>query len=179
MSFLYQNSKYPFQNFLIYLNSVLVKHSNLPEPFINRELNEIISNSPEVSFEINSSIVDKDVFKTNFLIRIKLEIHCKNKETAKEEKYEIYNVEMNYEALTNIKDSDNVPEEERKKILMVDVPYLVFPFVRQQIFTLTESMKSTPVQLNNISFQDIFMQQLEKAKMEKENCENNIVDEKK
>jgi preprotein translocase subunit SecB len=99
--------------------------------------------------------MDENVFKTNFLLKIKLHLKCRDRNSGEERSHHIYDLEMEFEAFTHIDDIENVPEIERKKILMVDVAYLVFPFIRHQVLITTESMKSMPVQLNIINFEKL------------------------
>jgi preprotein translocase subunit SecB len=176
MSLLYRPSQYPFKNFFNYLRKCTVEHdaNNLPETFINREVNDIISNTPEVSVEINSSEMGDNVFKTNFLIGVKLKLKCINKQTQEEIEYKIYDLFMEFEAFTHIEDSANVSDDERKKILMVDVAYLIFPFIRHQILITTEAMRSTPVQLNNINFEKLLQDQMNISNNDLESSAENL-----
>lgn len=152
---IYKPSEFPFKNFFHYLKNIKMEHMNLPEMFINREVTEIIENAPEVAFEINSSAMDENVFRTNFLLKIKLNLKCRDRQSKEEKSHQIYNLDMEFETFTHIDDATNVPEIERKKILMVDVAYLVFPFIRHHVLITTESMKSMPVQLNMINFEKL------------------------
>jgi preprotein translocase subunit SecB len=170
---LYKPSEFPFKNFFHYLKGSKIEHFGLPIMFFNHEANDVIENTPEVAFEINSSPMDENVFKTNFNLKIKLVLKCKDKESGEEKSYHIYNLDMEFEAFTHIEDAKNVPDVERKKILMVDVAYLVFPFIRHNVLVTTESMKSIPVQLNIINFEKLLESQLNCVlKAENENQES-------
>lgn len=157
---IYHASKHAFTNFASFVEKLNVTHHSLPEIFLNRDEIDIISNAPTVSFQMAAKQMETNVYRTTFFIKIDCHVKCKNKQTQEDSSYHIYSFEMEYAAFTQIDKAETLTEIERKQILVVDVPYLVFPAIRHLIFFLTENMKSMPVQLNQIHFEELFQQEL-------------------
>jgi len=153
---IYETSKHNFNNFSNYLDKFSLEHHNLPEIFINREKFSVSGSKPKISFQIAENNMSGDVFRTIFDVKIDYVILGTNTSSSQQEEYHVYTLQMIYIALTNIENSATLTDIEKKKILLVDIPYLVFPFVRQAIYNITEQTKSTPIQLNPINFLKLF-----------------------
>ena len=164
----YTPSRYKYNNFCNYIESLKVNHSNLPEAFVNKDKIIDINSTPNVSFSMSMQELEKDVFKTNFDVKIEYKIKGNDCETKEKKEYNIYGLEMLYSGFVHIDDSENVPEIERKRILLVDIAYLIFPAIRHTIFNLTRDMQSTPVNLNPINFAELFEKEQKASESAKE-----------
>lgn len=164
---LYKPSEHNFKNFFHFVKSTNIDHKHLPEIFMNRNQEINKETLPEVNFEISSHRIDEKVFVTSFTVKIISRINIINEETKQQEQREIYTIDVKYDAFTQIENPDDLSEDERKKILMVDVPYLIFPFIRHYILTLTVNMGAMPLNLNTINFEDLLQNELQNESSKK------------
>lgn len=144
-----------FDNLFTYLKNLRVEHVNLPVALINKELFSILEDSIDTSFEIEMSKQDESIFKTTLVLNLKFGIHLAQRDTLEKTTKDIYNIYMTVESFTRIQDA-YLTGLEVKEILMVDVPYLIFPYVQNQVDSIVESIKSTPIQLHVPDFDNIF-----------------------
>jgi preprotein translocase subunit SecB len=172
MQIIYQMSSHKFNNFTNYIDKLNITHHNLPEIFLNKEKISSEKNAPSISFQMASKEIEKDVFNTIFEIKVDHSIKGFDKENNCDKEYHIFTIDLIYNAFTHINDSSSLTETEKKKILLVDVPYLIFPNIRFLIANLTEGMKSATVQINPINFAELFVK-------ESANAENSTSQESK
>ncbi len=152
-------SPHRFNNFANYIDKLNITHHNLPEIFLNKDKISQEKSTPQISFQMASQEIEKDVYKTVFEVKIDHIINGIEKEQNSNKQYHIYTIELLYSAFTHIENSASLNETEKKKILLVDVPYLIFPNIRYLIANLTENMKSPPVHINPINFAELFIKE--------------------
>jgi preprotein translocase subunit SecB len=68
----------------------------------------------------------------------------------------VFVVELDYALLVS---AENVPERQRHPVLMIEVPKLGFPFVRQILADVTSQGGYPPVLINPIDFEGMYIQQ--------------------
>jgi preprotein translocase subunit SecB len=76
---------------------------------------------------------------------------------AKSSSNKIFLLELSYAASFSIKSSGKHTED--KYVALVDCPNIMFPFVRQLIFNITQNSGFTPLSIDYIDFSDIFNSQ--------------------
>jgi preprotein translocase subunit SecB len=73
---------------------------------------------------------------------------------AKHKEQKVFIIELSYAATFSLGDMQNSDKE--KRAAFVDCPNILFPFIRQIIFNLTQDSGSTPVSLDYVNFSSLF-----------------------
>lgn len=73
-------------------------------------------------------------------------------------------IDLHYGAMVSLQ---NIPQENTQAILMVEVPKLLFPFVREIVATMTSKGGFPPLYLTPISFETIYMSEVKRLQEEK------------
>lgn len=108
--------------------------ANLPNP------------NMEVGVDVNARSLGQN--------RYEVELSCSA--TAKRDGQVIYVAEVNYAGLFQI---ENVPGERMEMVLLIDAPYLLFPFVRQIVAQSTRDGGFVPLLLEPLDFAGMYQQQ--------------------
>ncbi len=112
----------------------------------------------QISLETNLTTVSDNLYE----VIIDTKIEAKN--TKKDMKE--FLIELSYAGLVSL--SPNLEESMVPIVLMVHVPTLLFPFIRQIIGNLTTNASLPPLFLAPIDFAELFMQQQRSRKEEEE-----------
>ena len=111
----------------------------------------------EVSVDINATCVQKEEKRYTVELMIKLE--------AKNDEGKVTLLcELTYGALTTL----NIPEENIQPFLLIEVPHLLFPYVRAIIANTTREAGIVPVTLSPIDFASLY-----RARMAQEAAKKN------
>ncbi|MEE4209527.1 MAG: protein-export chaperone SecB [Parvularcula sp.] len=86
--------------------------------------------------------------------RYEVELSCSA--TAKRDDNVVYVAEVNYAGLFEI---HNVPQDRLEMVLLIDAPYLLFPFVRQIVAQSTRDGGFVPLLLEPLDFAGMYQQQ--------------------
>lgn len=149
-------NKHNFNLFSKYIDKIEFERKNLPEIFLNRERFIVSKNTPKISFQLAQDNLEGDVYRTIFDINIDYTIDGTDPALGEEKKYEVYTLKIIYIAMTNIENSKTIDASDIRQILLVDVPYLIFPHIEKFIFDILRESGSTPVQINPIDFLSLF-----------------------
>ena len=98
----------------------------------------------EVSVDIKAKKINEDGFFT---------LTLSTKVSNKLEKDVIFLVEIDYEAILNL---EKMEKEDEEKVLLIDAPALMFPFIRNIICDLTKDSGFPPIVLNQIDFESMY-----------------------
>ena len=96
-----------------------------------------------------------DMHETALVLRIE----AKNKEQDKT----AFIIELTYCGLVSLK---NIPEESIKAVMMVEVPKLMFPFVREAVADAVQKGGYPPLYLQPISFEAIYTNEMKRLEEE-------------
>ncbi len=113
--------------------------------------------APETNVQIN--IRHQPVKDNTHEVVLMFRIEADNKENNKK----VFIAELAYGATVSI---NNVPEENLHPVLMVEVPKLLFPFAREIIADSAIKGGYPPLYLQPVSFEAIYMQEVERLKAE-------------
>lgn len=103
----------------------------------------------DISININAGAVDKE--KSMYTVDLILKIEAKsNEKTA-------FICELTYGALITI----NAPEEHVRPLLLIEVPHLLFPYVRAIVANTTREAGIVPLTLSPIDFAALYRTRLE------------------
>jgi preprotein translocase subunit SecB len=87
---------------------------------------------------------------------MQLRIEAKNKQDGRL----AFIIDLHYGALVALA---NIPKENYPAVLMVEVPKLMFPFVREMVASMTSQGGYPPLYLTPISFETIYMNELKRV----------------
>jgi preprotein translocase subunit SecB len=100
----------------------------------------------EVGVDVNARALGQN--------RYEVELSCSA--TAKRDEQVVYVAEVNYAGLFEIQ---NVPQDRLEMVLLIDAPYLLFPFVRQIVAQSTRDGGFVPLLLEPLDFAGMYQQQ--------------------
>ena len=114
--------------------------------------------APETSVQISLS---QNHLKDNlFESALNFRIEAKN---AKDNKM-AFIIDLHYGAMVAL---HNIPQENIQPVLMVEVPKLLFPFVREIVGSMTSKGGYPPLYLTPISFEALYMGEVKRLQEEK------------
>lgn len=113
--------------------------------------------APETNVQI--SLAQKNVQDNAFESSVHFRIEAKNKKDGRM----AFIIDLSYGALVAL---TNIPKENQLAVLMVEVPKLLFPFVREMVASMTTQGGYPPLFLTPISFETIYMNELKRLQTE-------------
>ena len=143
------------QQVAIAINAQFVKDISFEAPHVPQIFTEVKTN-PEinVNVDVQAGKVQDAVYQVN--LKIKAE--------AKVEDKVAFLCEVEYGCIATVQ----VPPEHVEPILLIEIPRLLFPFVRNIIADLTRESGFPPLMINPIDFVGLYHKRLEELKKEKE-----------
>jgi len=105
-------------------------------PQIFRELT--VAPSVDVQVEVNANHMHDNFYNVSLSYKLNGEINAKK----------LFILELEYAAVVAI----NVPEEHKKPVLMVEIPRMMFPFIRSIVANAMIDGGLPPVMLNPVDF---------------------------
>ncbi len=115
-------------------------------PFILSQLTE--APHININIDVNASVVNKE--QNLYTVDLIVKAEAKAKEEV------AFICELTYGALVTL----NLPEEHVKPVLLVEVPHLLFPFVRSLIANTTRESGLPPLSLNPIDFSALYRERI-------------------
>lgn len=109
-----------------------------------------------IGIEVQTRHLETNVYEVVLHMRVEAKGHNK----------QIFLLEIAYGALCTI----NVPEQHLQPVLLVEVPRLLFPFVRAMIADLTRDGGFPPLMVTPIDFADLYRQRI--AQMQAQQAQN-------
>lgn len=134
-----------------YIKDVSFENPHAPESLVSGWT------TPETSVQI--SLGQQHVKDNAFESSISLRIEAKNTQNNKM----AFIMDLHYGALVALV---GIPQESVAAVLMVEVPKLLFPFVREQVASLTVQAGYPPLYLAPISFETIYMNEMKRLQDE-------------
>lgn len=115
-----------------------------------RPFGEEQDSQPEISVKIGlgSDTIAENIFE--LLLKVEVTAQYDNDE-------EIFLLELTYGAVVEL--DDTVEESKKQKILMIDVAYYLFPYIRNVVSDSTQQGGFPPFYLNPIDFTELYQQQ--------------------
>lgn len=144
------------QSATIAVNAQFVKDISFEAPHVPQIFTELKSN-PEisVSVDVQAGKMQDTVYQVS--LKIKAE--------AKVEDKVAFLCEVEYGCVATVA----VPAEHVEPILLIEIPRLLFPFVRNIIADLTRESGFPPLMINPIDFVGLYHKRLEELKQQTEN----------
>ena len=108
--------------------------------------------APDIAIEVN---VTADQIEENlFEVNLHVEAKAKASETV------LFITELDYGAIAEIGD---IPEEHKQPLILIEVPRMLFPFVRAIISNVTRDGGFPPLMISNVDFVDMYRRSMETA----------------
>lgn len=139
----------PFVIHKEYVKDLSFEMPSAPKIFFDKN----IESNSEINIEINASKINENLFNLD----LHLVVSNKNKEET------LFLVDMTYSALTSV-NIDN--DDEVKKVLLINIPYIIFPSVITLVANLTRESGFPALILAPVNFEEMFKNsnQVEKPK---------------
>ena len=139
----------------IAINAQFVKDISFEAPHVPQIFTELKSN-PEinVSVDVQAARIQESMYQVSLKIKAEAQI----KETV------AFLCEVEYGCIATVQ----VPAEHVEPILLIEIPRLLFPFVRNIIADLTRESGFPPLMINPIDFVGLYHQRLEEMKKQQE-----------
>lgn len=124
-----------------YIKDFSFEHPSSPQIFFEK-----IEEKPKV--EINVDIKAKKIGEELFDIALQIKINNQVKDKT------LFVLELDYSSVAHI--NKDVSEEERERIILIEVPQLTFPYARSIVTSITKDCGLPPLVLHNINFKEMF-----------------------
>jgi len=132
------------------LHSQYIKDLSLELPFAPEIFNELTKQNPNVNIDINigNRALENDMYEVSLTAKINADVADKK----------LFILELTYATVATVK----VPEEHLEPVLYIELPRLLFPFVRSIIATNLTEAGLPPMLITPIDF--VALYQARKAK---------------
>jgi preprotein translocase subunit SecB len=132
-----------------------IKNLSFQSPIVPQVFKEL---KEEPKIELNLDIQVKNITETQYEVTLLIEAE------ALKDKNMVFAVDLEYAGLFEM---NNVVEEEQKKqILLIYCPNLIFPFARSVIANITRDAGFQPLMINPLDFAGLYMQQTQTRNQE-------------
>lgn len=122
-----------------YVKDISFENPNAPQSLLSNNTPKI-----EVSVELKAQNLQNDIYETIIFISVR----------ATDNGSAIYHVDLAYAGLFEVA---NVPPEHVEPMVMIDCPFVLFPFARRIVSDLTRDGGFSPLLLDPIDFQALYM----------------------
>lgn len=136
-----------------YIKDLSFENPNAPE--------SLVSGWPQPDTNVQISLRHNQVRDDAYECSVHFRIEAKKKDDGKV----CFIIDLAYGALAILK---NIPKENHQPVIMVEVPKLLFPFVREIVASLTSKGGYPPLYLTPISFETIYVNEIKRLQAEKE-----------
>ena len=109
----------------------------------------------QVSVNVNAQTLAEETYE----VALNVEVHAKNDAGV------IYNVELVYAGLFRLR---NIPQNLLQRVLFVDCPAILFPFLRRVLSDIVRDGGFPPLMLDPIDFGKLYAQNLARAQAQPE-----------
>ena len=142
----------------IQVNAQYIKDLSFEAPSMPQILTEITA-APEINVN-----VDIQVNKTNQEGVFTVELNAKAAAQTVDTKKPVFICDVTYGALVTL----NVPQEHIEPVLLVEIPHLLFPYVRSIVSNTTREAGLPPLQINPIDFAGLYQAKIQSIQAQKE-----------
>ena len=128
----------------ILINSQYIKDLSMEIPHAPHIFKKLNEKGPKLDIEVNieTKTLEENIY--NVLMNITL-----NGDTDEDK---VFILELSYGAVVSL----NIPQEHRELVLMVEIPHMIYPFVRQIVANTLTNAGLPPLILNPIDFMAMY-----------------------
>lgn len=134
-----------------YIKDISFENPHAPE--------SLVSGWPAPETGVQISLGQQALGENSFESSIHLRVEAKNKKDGRM----AFIVDLHYGAMVVL---NNIPKENHSAVLMVEVPKLIFPFVRELVASVTTKGGYPPLYLAPVSFEQIYMNEVKRLQAE-------------
>ena len=134
---------------------------------------KVLVGRPEVKAQVNiiGQQIKDNVFESIMEMRVRVSVNGSD----------IYTADFNYCTVISLDDANSYGPQEKQYITTVKAAYLMFPFARRVLFDMTRDSGATPISLDPINFEQMYIDSQNRAAAansseEAKNVEENPVD---
>lgn len=127
-----------------FLKDISFESPNVPELFFKQDSNPA---KLEMNIDINIKGAENNLFMVDLITRV----HSKLEQDDKT----VFLIESTYTGMVQYEEKD---EEAKKKTLLIDVPTLLFPYVRAMVTRLTAESGFPPFTMPLVDFAQLYEQ---------------------
>ncbi len=120
----------------------------------------LVSGWPAPETNVQISLAQHPLKDNAYEASLNFRIEAKNKKDNKM----AFIIDLHYGAMVVL---HNIPKENVQPVLMVEVPKLLFPFVREIVANMTSQGGYPPLYLTPISFEAIYVSEMKRLQSEK------------
>ena len=133
-------------------NANYIKDLSFENPGVLRDMGDP-SEGPNLDINIHVEVnpLDEQVFEVALLLNIK----------AQQKEQPLFLVELSYAGIFRV--AEACDDEERKRLLLIDAPTLLFPFARTIVSNLTREGGLPPLLLNPVNFEMMYHQTMKET----------------
>lgn len=143
----------------IQINAQYVKDLSFEAPALPFVLTEM-KTAPKITVDI-----DVKVNKTSSENLYTVDLITSIKAVKAEENKTLFICELTYGGLVTL----NMPKEQIEPVLLIEIPHLLFPYVRSIIANITRESGLPPLQINPIDFASLYREKLKNQEIKKTN----------
>ena len=127
-----------------FLKDISFESPNVPELFFKQDGGQA---KMEINIDINIKGAENNLFMVDLITRV----HSKLEKDDKT----VFLIESTYTGMVQYEEKD---EETKKKTLLIDVPTVLFPYVRAMVTRLTAESGFPPLTMPLVDFADLYEQ---------------------
>ncbi|MCQ2568251.1 MAG: protein-export chaperone SecB [Alphaproteobacteria bacterium] len=132
-----------------FLKDISFESPNVPELFFKQDNGQA---KIEINLDINIKGADNNLFMVDLITKVHSKLEKDNKT--------IFMIESTYTGMVQYEEKD---EETKKKTLLIDVPTLLFPYVRAMVTRLTAESGFPAFVMQPVDFADLYEQRQKAA----------------
>ena len=132
-----------------FLKDISFESPNVPELFFKQE-------NGQAKIELNIDMNVKGSENNLYMVDLVTRVHSKLEKDDKT----IFMIESTYTGMVQYEEAD---EETKKKTLLIDVPAVLFPYVRAMVTRLTAESGFPPLTMPLVDFADLYEQRQKSA----------------
>ena len=136
-----------------FLKDISVESPNVPELFFKQDGGQA---KMEINIDINIKGAENNLFMVDLITRVHSKLEKDNKT--------VFLIESTYTCMVQYEEKD---EEIKKKTLLIDVPTVLFPYVRSMVTRLIAESGFPPLSMPLFDFADLYEQRQKQAAEQK------------
>lgn len=129
-----------------YVKDISFENPNAPHSLISSDYSPKI----EVNVELKAQKLQENIYETTLCITAR----------ATNDANALFLADVSYAGIFEVA---NIPQEHIEPLVMIDCPFVLFPFARRVIADLTRDGGFPPLMLEPIDFQSLYMQNKARA----------------
>ncbi|OFW75990.1 MAG: protein-export chaperone SecB [Alphaproteobacteria bacterium RIFCSPLOWO2_01_FULL_45_8] len=143
---------------LLVNNANYIKDLSFENPGILREIPDPAAGpNLDINIHVDVTPVGEHVYEVALVLNIQ----------AKQNDHNMFLIELSYAGIFRVAEAADHDDEQRKRLLLIEAPSLLFPFARSIVSNLTREGGLPPLLLNPVNFEIMYEQtvrEMEKTK---------------